>query len=54
MKKRDFERLTPLEKKALRDLAKEQPEAMLKVRRSEQKGYTDLPLFKEDNQTSLF
>ncbi|GHB64132.1 hypothetical protein [Persicitalea jodogahamensis] len=54
MKKRDFNKLTPIEQKALRELMVEQPNALGGVRREQKKGYSDLPLFRKDDQTSLF
>ena len=59
MKPKDFksgppQRLTPEDQKALRALLKEQPNALGGVRREQKKGYSDLPLFKKDDQTSLF
>lgn len=54
MKPKDFKKLTPEDQKALRALLKEQPNALGGVRRDQKKGYSDLPLFKKDDQTSLF
>lgn len=54
MKPKDFKKLMPQDQKALRELLKEQPSALGGVRREQKKGYSDLPLFKKDDQTSLF
>ena len=54
MKNRDFKKLTPEDQKALRELLKEQPTALGGVRREAKKGYSDLPLFFKEDQTTLF
>lgn len=54
MKPKDFKKLAPEDQKALRQLLKEQPNALGGVRREQKKGYLDLPLFKKDDQTKLF
>lgn len=54
MKNKDFKKLTPEDQKALRELLKEQPNALGGVRRDHKKGYSDLPLFQRDDQTNLF
>ena len=54
MKKKDFNKLTPLEKAAFLDLVKEQPNATVGVQREKKKGHTDLPLFFRDDQSKLF
>lgn len=54
MKTKDFKKLTPEDQKALRELLIEQPNALGGVQREKKKGYSDLPLFKKDDQSSLF
>jgi hypothetical protein len=54
MKKKDFNKLTPLEKAAFLELIKEQPTAVVGVQRDKKKGHSDLPLFMKEDQTKLF
>ena len=54
MKNKEFKKLTPIEQKALRQLLVEQPNSLGGVRRDQKKGYSDLPLFKKDDQVDLF
>lgn len=54
MKRRDVERLKPLDKQAVKALIIDNPGAVLGVRKERNKGFSDLPLFAADIQTKLF
>lgn len=54
MKKKDFKRLSAQDQKAIKELVREQPVALLGKRREDQKGYADLPLWGTIEQTKLF
>ena len=54
MKKKDFKRLSVQDQKAMKELIREQPTAVLGKKREDQKGYADLPLWGTIEQTKLF
>ncbi|MDI9859876.1 hypothetical protein [Flectobacillus roseus] len=53
MKRRDFEKMSPAEQKLFLELVGNYQVKVTK-RKSEQKRNSDLPLFKKDEQTTLF
>lgn len=54
MKKREFKRLSVQDQKAIKELIREQPAALLGKKREDRKGYGDLPLWGTTEQTKLF
>ena len=55
MKKKDFDKLLPEDKKAVAALIRDQSGAVFGIRSDKKKGFTDLPLFSQsDPQTKLF
>jgi len=55
MNRKTYNRLESQDKQAIRDLAREQPNALLVRSKQDKKGYSDLPLFQvEEKQISLF
>lgn len=54
MKKRDVERLKPLDKQAVKALIIDNPGAVLVRARDKNNGFSDLPLFAKESQTKLF
>jgi hypothetical protein len=47
MRRKDFKKLTPLQQAALQDLIREQPASVLGIKKEENKGFNDLPLFQQ-------
>ena len=54
MKRKDFKRLGVQDQKAITELIREQPAAVLGKKRADQKGYADLPIWGTVEQTKLF
>lgn len=55
MKRTPFKKLKPTDQAAILELANINPNALLKVSKSQKKGVSDLPLFAlRDTQTDLF
>ena len=54
MKRKDFKRLNAQDQKAIKELIREQPTALLGKKREDRKGYADLPLWGIIEQTKLF
>lgn len=55
MKRKDFNRLTISQQKAVKELVRDQPDSMLVRSKIQSKGFSDLPMFQEkEKQTSLF
>ncbi|PWJ48121.1 hypothetical protein CLV98_1571 [Dyadobacter jejuensis] len=54
MNKKTFKKLGKQDQEAIKELVREQPQALLGKRREDRKGYSDLPLWGSVEQTNLF
>lgn len=55
LNRKTYNRLESQDRQAIRELARDQPNALLVRSKQDKKGHSDLPLFKvEEKQISLF